>query len=168
MRKIGWLVLMLFASPVFADISVYTIDGKIEAAFPKQPQLIGELGEGRQKHRSYQVTDDNNLIFAVTYQLGKTRFKRKDIAEAISLYVKGNALSVGGRIQSQRAVKIGGNEGTYYVVEYELQGIPVQKFGAVIYRDGQFYSWTVQELKGVTKGSAANVFREHARHFSVK
>lgn len=168
MRRIACLIMVLFAVPSLAGISVYTIDGKIEAPFPKQPQLLGEFGEGRQKLRSYQVVDDNNLVFAVTYQLGKTRFKSEDVAEAINLYIKGNALSVRGRIESQRAAKIDGNEGAYYVIRYELQGISIQKYGAVIYRDGQTYSWTVQELKGVTKSSAANVFRANVRHFTVK
>lgn len=79
------LLALLFYSNAFAEFSIYTIDGKFEAVFPAKPQFTGELGEGKQKHRSYNYTDENSLIvYTATYQVGRAVFANKDIPKALS------------------------------------------------------------------------------------
>lgn len=170
MHRIGALFSLLLCSlTVLADMSVYTLEARIRAAFPKQPEYIGELGQGNQRHRSYQTADETNLLaYALTYQVGRTIFKQKDVAEALRRYIAGQALVVGGIVESVTLVKIQGDEGAHFVVAYQLQGMSVRKYGAVMYRDGQFFQWTVQEFPGISQQSARSIFRAYVKDFSVK
>lgn len=169
MRVIIFLVFFLHSFDGLAEISVYTIEGKIQAAFPASPKFVGEAGQGNQRHRSYQLVDDKNaLVYAVTWQLGKTKFRSKDIAEAIRYYAKGDAFSTRGKLVSIEFVQINVNKGAHYIIDYRLGDLPVRKYTAVVYRDGHFYSWSVQEFPGVSRISAADIFRSYVRYFSLK
>jgi len=147
---------------------VYTIDTHIRAAFPKRPRLVGELGKGQQKSRSYQIADDNNIAWGITYQLGKSRLRDQDVPKDLRIWVNGNAMAVDGTVAWYRATTIDGNQGARYLITYNLGNIAVRKYGAILYRDGRFYNWTIQDLIGISIGSAADVFRTYVRYFSVR
>ena len=129
------VLFLVFSSNAFAEFSIYTIDKKFEAVFPANPQFTGELGEGIQKHRSYNYTDESNLIvYTATYQVGKTRFKKSDVSEALSNYVKGQALVVGGSVKSYSNKNIDGNNSAIFHIKFQYQGVPVRKYGVVSYK----------------------------------
>jgi hypothetical protein len=170
MARVAFLFTILLYSHILqADVSVYTVEGNIQAAFPGKPQYVGELGQGRQRHRSYQIADGKNVLaYAVTYQVGRTKFKQKDVADALRQYIKGQSLVVSGKIESFVPVRIQENEGAHFVIAYTLNGASVRKYGAVMYRDGQFFQWTVQDFPGISRQSGAHIFQAYVKHFSIK
>lgn len=160
---------LLFYGNAFAEFFIYTIDGKFDAVFPAKPQFTGEIGEGDQKHRSYNYTDENSLIvYTATYQVGRAVYAKKDIPEALSNYVKGQALVVGGGVDTYTPKVINGNSSATFVVKYQYQGVPVKKYGVVSYKDGHFYQWAVQDFPSMSKLSGENIFRSYLVNFVVK
>jgi hypothetical protein len=163
------VLFLLLSGNTFAKFAVYTIDKKIAAVFPANPQFAGEIGEGKHKYRSYTYTDESNLIiYSATYQVGKTRFKKSDVPEALSNYVKGHALLVDGSVKAYTNKNVDGNNSAVFYVEFQYQGVPVRKFGVVSYKNGHFYHWTVQDIPLMSKLNAQNIFNTYLRDFSVK
>ena len=166
--SVGVLFLLLSGN-AFAEFAVYTIDNKFEAVFPANPQFAGELGEGKQKHRGYNYADESNLIvYTATYQVGETHFKKSDVSEALSNYVKGQALVVGGSVQSYRKKNIDENSSAVFYVKFQYQGMPVRKYGVVSYKNGHFYQWAVQDFSYMSKLDAQNIFGTYLGNFTVK
>lgn len=163
------VIFLLISNNVFAELSIYTIDDKFEAIFPGNPQFAGELGEGNQKHRGYNYTDEDNLIvYTATYQVGETRYKRSDVSAALRNYVKGQALVVGGSVKTYSNKIINGNNSAVYFVKYQTQGVPVRKYGVVSYKGGHFYQWTVQDFPSISSLDGENIFNRHLVNFLVK
>ena len=162
------ILFFLLSGNAFAEFSVYTIDNKFEAAFPAVPELTGETGEGKNKHRSYNYTDEKNLIiYTATYQVGKLVFKKSDISEALNYYVKGQAISVGGSVESYSNKNINGNDSAIFYVKLQYHGMPVRKYGVVSYKDGHFYQWAVQDIPTISSLNAKNIFNTYLDNFSV-
>jgi hypothetical protein len=160
---------VLWLGSAFAEVSIYDIDNKVEAAFPHMPQLTGELGEGQQKYRSYSFTDEKNLIvFTVTYQVGKLYYKKGDIIAALKSHVDGQAISVGGNVVDFLIKTINNEKSSIYVVKYKYQGLPVVKHGVVTYKNGSFYQWTVQEFPSISTLSGKEIFQQYLSSFLVK
>ncbi len=163
------VLLLLLSGNVFAELTIYTIDNKFEAVFPGNPQLAGEIGEGKQEHRSYNYTDEDSLIvYTATYQVGETRYKLSDVSAALSNYVKGQALVVGGSVKTYSNKMINGNNSAVFFVKYQYQGLPVRKFGVVSYKDGHFYQWAVQDFPSISSLDGESIFNRHLVNFLVK
>lgn len=170
-KQAFWLVFVFFliCGESLAGYSVYTIEKKFEAVFPSNPKFVGELGEGKEKHRSYNAADESNLIiYTATYQVGKTRFKKSDVPVALKNYVKGLALSVDGKVVDYSYKIVNGHESAVYSMKYQLQGVSLRKYGIVSYKDGHFYLWSVQDLPSMSKQSAKVIFNKYLTNFSVK
>lgn len=163
------LLVVFFCGKAFAEFAIYTIDDRYEAVFPASPRFGGELGEGAGKHRSYNYTDESNLIvYTATYQVGKTVFAKEDQAEAISNYVKGQAWSVGGNVDSYSLQRINGRDAAVFLISFSYQGVPVRKHGVVSYKGGHFYQWAVQDIPAVSGLDGETVFQRYLPHFRVK
>lgn len=166
---INIILFFLISGNVFAEFKIYTVDKKLEAVFPSNPQLTGSRGEGVQEHRSYNYVDEDNLIFyTATYQVGMAHFKKDEVKEALSDYVKGQTLAIIGSIKSYRNKNINGNSSAIYHIDYSLEGVPVRKYGIVSYKDGRFYNWAVQDFPSISKIHAKDIFNEYFSDFSVK
>ena len=164
------VVLVVLLHPVcsFAEMFIYTVEGKIRAAFPGQPVFVGELGQGNLRHRSYQFLDEPNvLVYSLTWQIGKTVFKANDVPEALLNLTTGDAISVNGDVVLTRFTKIDGNMGIHYTIAYRLGELEVRKYKASFYRDGQFFSWSVQDFPGISRFSAEASFLSYVAHFSL-
>ena len=145
------------------------IDNKFDAAFPSNPQFAGDLGNGEQKHRSYNYTDESNLIiYTATYQAGETHFKKSDISAALNNYVKGQALVAGGNVESYSKRNIDGNDSAVFYVKYQYQGVPVRKYGVVTFKNGHFYQWAVQDFPSMSNLNAENIFNTYIKDFTIK
>lgn len=169
LRGIFVIIFFMFAPDSFADITIYTIEGQIQAAFPMQPKFMGEAGQGNQRHRSYQSMDPNSiLIYSMTWQIGKTQFKKGDVSSALRYYADGDAISVRGRVSSFNYVDMHGNKGAEYVIRYISEGFEIFKYNATFYKSGQFYSWSVQEIVGMSRTSAKESFRSYVEYFSLE
>lgn len=163
------ILFFLLSSNAFAEFAIYTIDNEFEAVFPANPQFAGELGEGKQKHRSYNFTDEGNLVvYTATYQVGETRFKKSDVSAALSNYVKGQALVVGGNVEAYSNKTIKGNDSAVFFVKFQYQGVPVRKYGVVSYKDGHFYQWAVQDFPSMSALDGKSIFNRYLQNFSVK
>ncbi len=164
-----FLLVFLFSSNSYAEFLVYSIEDKFSAAFPGKPQFTGEIGQGKNRLRSYNFTDEENfLVYAATYQVGKSRYRKEDIPEAIRYYIKGSALVLGGEVISQRMTKLEGFHGAYFTIQYHVKGITAKKYGVVVYKHGHFYQWTIQEILTLSKQDAENIFNTYVKYFSVK
>ena len=164
------ICLVVLFNPVdsFAEMFVYTIEGKIRAAFPAEPKFVGEVGQGNLRHRSYQILDEPNLlVYSLTWQIGKTVFRANDVPEALVNLTNGDATSVGGEVVSTSFVEIDGNTGIHYLTEYRMGDLEIRKYSASFYRDGKLYSWSVQEFRGLSLLSAEFVFRSYVTYFSL-
>ena len=171
MKKIKFLfftAVILFANYSFAGVSVYSIDRKFEAVFPSQPQLIGELGKGEYKMRGFNANDELNfIVYTASYQTEKSAIKESSVNQEINDYIKGQALVVNGAITHQSIGKLDNKVSGYFVIDYIYSGIPVKKYGAVIYYDGRFYQWAVQEVPNVSKISGLSIFNEYVNQFKI-
>jgi hypothetical protein len=139
------------------------IENKFYAPFKGRPSFTGEMGEAR--IRGYNYIDESNFVFySAVYQVNKTPFKKSDIIAALGNWVKGNAMAVSGSVLSQTYA------GNYvdYVIQYNPHGYLVNKFARVIYNDGQFFQWSVQETVGLTPVSAKDIFVQNVSRFSLK
>lgn len=162
-------LLILLCGNAYAEFGIYTINNQYKAAFPANPQFIGESGSGEQKHRGYNYTDEGNLIFyTAVYQVGKTHYEKKDVPEAIRNYVKNQALAANGIVTSYRKQFIDGNNSAVFSIKYQLQGLPLRKFGVVSYKNGQFFQWTVQDFPSRSSLSAEQIFNKYLANFSIK
>jgi len=163
------VVLFILCSYSFAENRSFSIDGKYNAYFPEKPKFLAELGQGSKRHRSYVYTDEENLIiYTATYQAGITRFAKKDVPKALENYVKGQALSVGGKVKSYKANSIGSNESAIFSVIYKYENVEIRKFGVLSYKGGRFYQWSVQNFPALSKLDGKTLFYNHLNQFSVK
>lgn len=152
----------------YAKLSTYVIDGKFEAVFPSQPQLIGELGKGEYRMRGFNANDESNfIVYTAGYQIQRTAIKEPNVDQAINDYIKGQALIVNGAITYQNIGKLDNEISGYFIIDYIYSGIPVKKYGAVIYYDGRFYHWAVQDVPNVSKVDGLSIFREYVRNFRI-
>lgn len=161
----GSLFLCSFA---FAQSGSFSIDDEYSAYFPEKPKFQAELGQGAARHRSYGHTDEVNLIvYTATYQAGKTEFSENEIPGELKLYTKGQAMAVGGQIQSYEARSMNGNESATVVIWYEVNGVDIRKFSVLSYQDGHFFQWTVQDFPTLSKLDGKTLFDKHLHHFYV-
>lgn len=162
-------LLVLLCGNAYAEFAIYTIDNQYKAAFPGSPQFTGELGSGDQKHRSYGYADEGNLIvYTATYQVGKLHYSKKDLPEAMRTYVNGLSLAVKGIVTYNRKQVIDGNDSAVFSIKYELQGVPVRKYGVVSYKNGQLFQWAVQDFASRSALSAEQIFNKYLVNFSIK
>lgn len=162
-------LLIVLCENAYAEFAIYTIDNQYKVVFPGSPQFTGELGNGDQKHRSYNYTDEGNLIvYTATYQVGKTHYRKKDVPEAIRNYVNGQSLVANGIVTSYRKQLIDGNDSAVFSIKYELQGMPIHKYGVVSYKNGQFFQWAVQDFASRSSLSAEKIFNKYLANFSIK
>ncbi|MFT7227660.1 MAG: hypothetical protein ACI8PW_000235 [Methylophilaceae bacterium] len=57
-------------------------------ALPASPVLTGETGSGKNRYKSYNHTDENNIIiYNATYQVGTARFNKNEVNDALGYYV---------------------------------------------------------------------------------
>ena len=168
-RIISVGIFLLLSGNAFAEFTVYTIDKKLEAVFPAKPQFTGELGKGKQKSRSYNHTDENNIIvYNATYQVGTVYFNENEVIDALRYYVQGQVQSVNGKLISKQNKIIGGNKSVIFSISFQFQGVSGRKYSVVSYKNGHFYQWSVQDLPGHSKLAAKKIFNTYVGNFSVK
>lgn len=161
-------LLILLCGDAQAQFAIYTIDNQYKAVFPGRPQFGGETGTGDQKYRSYNYTDQGNgIVFTATYQVGKTRFSRKDVPAAIHYYVSAYAKVGNGIVTSYRNQLVDGNDSAVFSVKYELNGTPIRKYSVVAYKNGQFFQWAVADFETRSSMSAEQIFNHYLANFSV-
>jgi len=159
------IVIFIIAYATFCgawQLPTYLIEDRFNAPFNKKPSFTGELGE--QRARGYNSMDeDRTLVYSAVYLNKRTDFKSSVVKEALSYWIKGQALAVGGRILNQN------NYGSYadYVLQYYLNGFTVNKYARVIYKNGHFYQWSIQETVGISTVKAKKLFLENVPYFKV-
>jgi hypothetical protein len=164
MKKITVIISLVFTFFVsvgicHAEIGSYAVSSNFKAGFPGTPVFEGEFGEGKQKIRNYSYSDEKNIIiYNANYQVGSFNFNKNDINEALSNYIKGQALSVNGEIIKSTLETINGKQGATYKIKYKYNNMQLNKYGAVIFYSGHFYQWAVQEIEKISKKSANDIF----------
>ena len=162
------IILYLLSGVVLAELEIYSVDGKFEAAFPSNPEFNGETGKGKERFRSYSYTDENNLVvYTAIYQVDESRFKKGDVPKALRNFVEGQALIVGGHVKSYSANNRVGPNSAVFHVKYEYQGMPVRKYGVVAYRGNRFYQWTVQDFPSMSRIDGRDIFETYVGRFAV-
>ncbi|SIS82564.1 hypothetical protein [Neptunomonas antarctica] len=170
LKKIWFIgiILAIASSVCHAEYKAYDIDGKYRAVFGGVPIYEAELGAGSGKHRSYSYTDENSLIiYTATYQIGKTNFTNATLAKAIKNYVHGQSLAVGGSVLSYMQKTINGNQSAIFEIQYKMQGVIINKYAVVSYKNGHFYQWAIQELPVHSKLDGNHIFNTHLKSFLV-
>lgn len=170
MKKISFLLVMtvLVSDYSYAELSTYVVDGNFEAVFPSQPQLIGELGKGEYRMRGFNANDEPNfIVYTAGYQIQRVAIKEPSVHQAINDYIKGQSLIVNGTITHQSIGKLDNEMSGYFIIDYIYSGITVKKYGAVIYYDGRFYHWAVQDVPNVSKVDGLSIFRKYVKNFRI-
>lgn len=161
--------LLLVIGLANAEVSVYNVDGRFEAAFPSSPQIIGEAGAGDFRMRGFNSTDQTNLIsYTASYQLKPAKLSEPTIEDALRDFVNGQVLVVKGKLVHQSIGSLGGKPGVQFIIAFEYSGIPARKYGASIHYDGRFYQWTIQDIPGISKQDGLALFKEYVKYFRVK
>ncbi len=170
MNKIIILCITLsFPLTAVAEFRLYTIDNKFDVALPASPVLTGESGSGKNRYKSYNYTDENNIIiYNATYQVGTEHFNKNEVNDALGYYVQGQMQSVNGRLISKQYKTIDGNKSVTFSISFQLQGVSSRKYSVVSYKNGHFYQWSVQDLPEYSKLTAKNIFNTYVDNFSVK
>jgi hypothetical protein len=162
-------LLILLCGNAYAQFAIYTIDNQYKAVFPGSPQFVGETGNGDQRYRSYNYTDQGNgIVYTATYQVGKTHFSKKDVPQAIRNYVNAYAQVGNGIFTSYRNQLIDGNDSAVFSIKYELNGVPIRKYSVVAYKNGQFFQWAVADFPSQSALSAEQIFNKYLANFSTK
>lgn len=159
------LPLLLFALNSGAEPSIYTIEGKFEAVFPGQPEFSGEI----MRLRQYSYLDQSNTImYTAFYQVVESMVKKDVIDSFIQGVINGKALAMNGTVSYQDIGTLGSDYGGKFTINYKYQGAPVRNFGAVIYRDGHVYQWSVTDFPSISAINGQNVFNSYVKYFRVK
>ena len=168
MKRLFTFALFLLFTNSAAAYSIFTIGGLYDAVFPASPSFNGEVDFGNLTYRSYEYTDNQNLIiFVATYQVNQRHFKKSDVRVALENIVKGQT-NFGLKITSVRYQKIGGHEAVIYSMEQPYEGRTIRKYSVSCYKDGRFLTWTVQDMASVSTLSAKLLFQKYLPYFSVK
>ncbi len=170
MKKIVIVLGLLFisVSATAAEIEAFSIEGKYRAAFPEAPNFSAGMGTGNSLHRSYEYTDEENLvIYTATFQVGTVEFKERDLPKALADHVSGQALSVNGKVGSIDIKIVNENLSAVFSITYAYKGVTIRKFGIVSYNGGHFYQWAVQDFPSLSHLSAEEIFNKHINLFSI-
>ena len=166
LRLFSFTIFLLFTNPATA-YSTFTIGGLYDAVFPASPSFNGQINHGNLTYKSYEYTDEQNLIFFVaTYQVNQRHFKKSDVRAALKNFVKGQ--SIAGEITSLRYQKIGGHEAVIYSMDQPYEGWTIRKYSVSCYKDGRFLTWTVQDIVSLSKQNAKLIFQQYLPYFSVR
>jgi len=149
--------------------SSYNIDGYYSVMFPGSPEVTGEIGEGADRYKSYNYTDENNfIVYTATYQVGKRVIDQKNIHKALLAFAKGNSMAVAGEIVSSDKVEVDGYSALKYKIHFKVNGADGIKHAIVAYSNGHLLSWSVQEFVGYSKVSGQGLFDKYVNSFSMK
>ena len=170
LTTISIILLTLVITPNIssADYKLYPIDNVYNAPFPDQPTFVGEIGQGKGKHRSYQYSDDTNIIsYSATYQVNSDSFKTKDIHKIIKKYIDGVIIGSGGKLLSTQPADFNGYKGIKYVSEKNYDGVIAKKHGIVIFKNDRFHMWSVSDFQNKSKESAERVFNFYYKYITI-
>ena len=161
--------LLLFALNLSAEPSIYTIEGKFEAVIPGQPEFSGEMGEGKLRQKQYSYLDQTNTImYTAYYQVDKSTVSKDVIGSYIQGVINGTALAMNGTVSYQDIGTLGSDYGGKFTINYKYHGSPVRHYGAVIYRDGHTYQWSVTDFPSISAIDGQNIFNNYVKYFRVK
>jgi hypothetical protein len=150
----------------FAEIRAYIIEGEVQAAFPMEPTLLGDMGEGKYRTRAYQYDDENNLVsYYVALSLGKLNYKKDDIEQAMDFYIQGKMIPIKGVLISKKITINGYSATARLIYQWRLKGILLTTYSAIIYHQGHYYEWSVEEYQGHSKQSANEIFNAYIHLF---
>ena len=165
---IFFFFLSLASLNALAELGVYVIDNTMNAPFPGEPTFRGDVESGGAKMRVYSYRDfTNGILYTANYSLSRVTYKEAEIPQYLDAFVKGGVLAVNGRLVQKKQLKIGSDRGVYYTIDAEVEGIAGRKCSAAIFRNGQFFIWTVQDLPGVSRLDARTIFENHVKYFSL-
>ena len=163
---IGLSSIVMFAPITVLGAEVFSIEGVFRAVFPAEPEFNAELSANGQIFRSYEYSDENNLIFYVgTYQKTRQYFRSSDIPEAVRLFV--SAQSIFGTVTSEEYTKLDDAFCAIYSTEGSFEDTTIRKFAISCYHDGRFISWSIQDLIRYSKKDASHLFRQQLPRFSI-
>jgi hypothetical protein len=159
-------MILTFAPTAVLGAGVFSIEGVFRAVFPAEPVFNAELSANGQIFRSYEYSDETNLIFYVgTYQKTRQYFRSSDIPEAVKNFV--SAQSAFATVTSARYTKLSDAFCAIYSTKAPVEGATLRKFAISCYHDGRFISWVIQDLVGYSKKDAGNLFRQQLPHFAI-
>ena len=157
-------------NPIEHELStVFTIEGKVQAQFPEQPRFKNEAELLEQPFKRYASFDvDNFLLYTLQSQVNKVVINEAEIDNALTKYVHSYAESLDGIVRRENSSGHNGGNGSYFTIRYNQQGITKRINGAVIYRDGYIYEWSVLDLPSRSKSDGSNIFNNSIQFFSIK
>jgi len=162
------LALVLMPSISNADYKLYSIDSVYNAPFPAQPTFVGEIGQGKGKHRSYQYSDEKNIIsYSATYQVNPDSFKTKDTHGIIKKYLDGVIIGSGGKLLSTQNADFNNYKSVKYISESNIDGVLSKKFGVVIFKNNRFHMWSVADYQNNSKESAEKIFNFYYKYITI-
>jgi hypothetical protein len=169
MFAVALFSLAFVALDSFAEYSIYTIDDTMQAVFPHEPTFTGEAGSGTSKMRGYNYMDTTNLIvYTANYSLNPIPYKETEIRKEIERFVRGGLAGINGRLMDIEYVKIGSDHAAHYSLQFNYQGISGRKFSAVIFHNGRFFVWTVQDIPAASRLHAKTIFNNYVQYFTLK
>ncbi|MDX8412343.1 MAG: hypothetical protein R8K46_10820 [Mariprofundaceae bacterium] len=170
MNKLIGVLILLIGSSAFAGPATYSIEGKMKAVFPGPPEFESESGSRDSTWaRTFSFTDTEQLlIYTASYTRGKQITVSKNTSKLVESFISGQARSVNGIITNQKINQVNSNYIGHYIIEFEYNGIPVKKHSAVIYRNGYFYTWAIQDILSSVSKRGLESFNQYVENFTVQ
>lgn len=169
MLGVALFLLAFVALNAFAEYPIYTIDNTLQAVFPNEPAFTGEAGTGTSKMRGYNHMDiTNGIVYTANYSLNPIPYKEGEIEKEIERFVRGGLAGINGRLLDIEYLQVGADQAAHYTVQFNYQGVSGRKSSAVIFRNGRFFVWTVQDYFEASKLNAKTIFNNYVRYFSLK
>lgn len=163
-RTSQWLLLVgsfTLLGIAAAETSIRNIDGELSAYFPNEPKFNGEAGSGGFKLRSYEYTDEHDIIvYTASYQLHPHDFDGQPEKDVVRDYAEGQAISVSGGIVDFEYKSIG-DAAAIFSMEFEYQGVKMRKYSIVVLNNGRLKQWSVQDILGYSSADAKTIFYNH-------
>ena len=162
-------VFCLLSSVASAEWALYLIDGAFYVPFPAKPEFLGEALPEGQKIRAYGYADEDAVLVYSAMHGGiiVSSHKQQSISKALREFAEGQALVVNGKVSSFTDVQHNGHPSARYIIDYQLQGVSVRKYGILSFVDGRVYQWVVQGFPGHSNPRADTVFDAHYRDLFV-
>lgn len=149
--------------------NAFLIDNSFYASFPAAPSFTGEVNIEGARIRSYSYTDNATLlVFTATHIKFPSEFRGSDIQRLISDDVIDQANVVSGKVSSIKRGLVAGHPGAVFVISFQANGLPVQKYGALFYARDTSFQWSVAEFVGRSTASAKGAFEAGLGRFRTK
>lgn len=148
-----------FKSSLGIASDVYTVEGFLSAEFGGQPFLVGDLGSGRGRVKSYQYYDEENII---VYSLGfgeeRQYLPQSEIPSHLKLSAEAEPELNSAVVSDYRTEVIGNQMVAFYKLHYFINDVYWTKVKMVIIVHGRRIQWAVQTADEYSLVQAATIF----------